>query len=81
MFDNYSYLSGELRHLAFRKSGEQTTWKDAVKQHMTDSEDRLVKLANNNFLADISKALLLHFNHGIQASPLVNDLPSHPKAG
>ena len=64
MFDNYTYLSGELRHFAYRKSSEQATWQDALKQqHRVDSEYRLDQLTPNRLLANISDALHFQFGH------------------
>ena len=86
MLDNYSYLSGELRHLAFRKGNEQATWQNAIKQQrVTDLENRLGKLTSYNFLAYIVKALSFHFiprrrtQH--QPSAWISNMPSHHKAG
>jgi hypothetical protein len=86
MLDVYTYLSGEIRHLAFRKSSEQASWQDAIKQQrVTDMENRLGKLIKSNFLRDFSKTLLFQFrpwrrkHH--QASALMANLPSHHKAG
>ena len=86
MIDNYTYLSGELRHLAFRKGTEHATWQDAIKQQrVTDIENRLGKFTNNNSLAAMAKALVFHFNQWRrthrQATALVTNLPSQPKAG
>jgi len=86
MIDNYSHLSGELRHLAFRKETERVTWKDAIKQQrVTDIENRLGKLTNDNTLADLAKALVFQFNQWRrthrQATGLVTNLPSQHKAG
>lgn len=81
MFDNYTYLSGELRHLAHRKSSEQTNWQNAIKQqHKDDREYGLDKLAQNNFLANLSQALHFQFNPWRRTHPqapaMINDLPS-----
>jgi methyl coenzyme M reductase subunit C-like uncharacterized protein (methanogenesis marker protein 7) len=68
MFDPYTHLSTELRHLAFRKESEHATWQDTIKQlRVTDIEYRLGKLPNH-FRVDMFNALLIN-------------LPSHHKAG
>jgi hypothetical protein len=86
MIDNYSHLSSELRHLAFRKEAEHTTWQDAIKQQrVADIENRLGKFTNYNSLTDMAKALVFQFNQWRrthrQATGLVTNLPSQPKAG
>ena len=86
MIDNFTHLTGELRHLAFRKETEHTTWKDAIKQQrVTDIENRLGKFTNYTSLTDMAKALVFQFNHWRrthrQATGLVTNLPSQPKAG
>jgi len=86
MFDNYTHLSSEIRHLAFRKSAEHATWQDAIKQQqVTDIENSLGKFTNYNSLADIAKALVFQFNQWRrthrQATALVAQFPSQPKAG
>jgi hypothetical protein len=85
MVDFNTYLSGELRQLAFRKSIEQTTWQEAVKQQRRiDLESRLGKLVNSNFLADMANALSFHIRHWRrthrQATPQVTGLPSQPRS-
>jgi hypothetical protein len=97
MFDSYSYFSGEVRQLAFRKTAEHATWQEAIKQQQTaDIENRWGKVFKNNLLVDLSRALLRPFIHSkrnahesyadrVQAqqqpASLAVNLPSQPKAG
>ena len=86
MIDNFTHLTGEIRHLAFRKETERTTWQDAIKQQrVTDIENRLGKYTNYNSLADMAQALVFQFNRWRrthrQATGLVTNVPSQPKAG
>ena len=86
MNDSYTYLSGELRHLASRKETENSTWQDAImQQRVTDIESRLGKFANFSSLADIAKVLVFKFNRWRQthhqATALVTHFPSQPKTG
>jgi hypothetical protein len=86
MINNYTHLSGEIRHLAFRKETEYATWHDAIKQQrVTDIENRLGKLTNYKSLTDMAKALVFQFNQWRrthrQATGLVTNFPSQPKAG
>jgi hypothetical protein len=97
MLDSSSYLSGEVRNLAFRKADEHTTWQDAVKQQQAnETENRLYKVFKSNPLANLSRALLhpfIHSKHSAPIScvervpahqptvPLGAKLPSHHKAG
>ena len=86
MLDYNAHLSSELRHLAFRKETEHSTWQDAIKQQRgTDIENRLGKFTNYNSLADIAKALVFQFTQWRrthrQATALVTHFPSQPKAG
>jgi hypothetical protein len=81
MFDNYTRLSGELRHLAFRQSSEAATWQNALKQqHLADSEYGLEKLSQRQFLVNIAYALHYQFSQWRrthqQASAMMNTLPS-----
>jgi hypothetical protein len=63
MEDFNAYLYNEIRHLAFRKSSEQVTWQDAIKQQReTDIENRLCKIASDNSLAGFTKALAGQFS-------------------
>lgn len=86
MIDNYTYLSSELRHLAFRKETEHATWQDAIKQQrVTDIDSRLGKFANYSSLADIAKVLVFKFSQWRQphrqTTALVTNFPSQPKTG
>ena len=86
MIDNYTYLSGELRHLAFRKETEHSTWQEAIKQQrVNDIENRLGKFTNYSSLTNRAKALVFQFNQWRrthrQATALVTNFPSQPKAG
>ena len=86
MIDNYTYLSGELRHLAFRKETEHSTWQEAIKQQrVNDIENRLGKFTNYSSLTNRAKALVFQFNQWRrtrrQATALVTQFPSQPKAG
>jgi hypothetical protein len=97
MLDSSSFLSGEVRHLAFRKADEHTTWQDTVKQQQANqAENRLCKVFRSNPLVELSRALLHPFIHSkpsapiacvervqahTQTIPLASNLPSHHKAG
>jgi len=96
MFDFNSYFSGEVRHLAFRKTAEHATWQEAIRQQQTaDIENRLCKVYKNNLLVALSKALLHPFilkrsasasyvdrvQAQQQPAALAANLPSHHKAG
>ena len=85
MVDVYNYLSGEVRQLAFRKSNEQTTWQEAIKQQRrVNIESRPGKPVKNNFLVDMANALAFHIRRWRrthrQASPQVTGLPSQPRS-
>jgi len=70
MFDKlYFIYQGDSATLPIRKSSEQATWQDALKQqHRVDSEYRLDQLTPNRLLANISDAL--HFQFGpLEANP------------
>ena len=82
MLDFNNYLSGEIRHLAFRKSNEQGTWQEAVKQsRRSDIENRLRSLAKDNLIAEMADTLSFRFRQWRrkhhQATPRMTGLPSH----
>ena len=86
MLDHNAQLFNEIRHLAFRKSAEQTTWQDAIKlQRVTDIENGLGKYTHYNSLTNIAKVLVFQFSQWRQthrqATSLVTNIPSQPKAG
>jgi hypothetical protein len=59
MFDTSSYLSGEVRNLAFRKDAERANWQNANKQpRANEIEIRLCKITKHNRLADLLDMIL-----------------------
>ncbi len=85
MVDFNNYFSGEVRQLAFRKSSEQTTWQEGVKQQRRDEvESRLGKLVRFNFMADMANALSFHIRQWRrthrQAPAQVTGLPPQPRS-
>lgn len=85
MVDFNNYFSGEVRQHAFRKSNEQHTWQEAVKQQRNDDvESRLGKLVKINFLADMADALSFHIRQWRrthrQAPARMTGMPSQPRS-
>ena len=58
MFDYNNHLSGEIRHLAFKKSLKQGVWQDAIRQQQED-EKHLHKI---NWLSDFSNTMMLQLS-------------------
>jgi len=85
MIDYNAHLSSELRHLAFRKSTEQATWQEAIKQQrLADIEDRLGIFTHYNFLANLFRTLFTkrQWRRAHRPSPgLMTNAPSRHKAG
>ena len=85
MFDFNTYVSSEIRHMAFRKANEQANWQEAVKvQRLTDAENNLGAFARYNLLANIARTFFQHQPwrraHHL-SSGLISDTPSRNKAG
>ena len=64
MIDFNSYLSGEVRHLAFQKSTNRGMWQDAMRQQQADEiENRLGKSTKSSRLVDLSNTVLHQFSN------------------
>lgn len=59
--DYYAYISGEIRHLAFRKGSEHATWQDAIKQQASELDNRTGKILKRNLFVYLSTVLLYPF--------------------
>jgi Mn-containing catalase len=85
MFDFNTFVSDEIRHLAFRKASEQANWQEAIKEaRVSDAEFNLGAFSRYNFVTNLARTLFQHQPwrraHHL-SSGLISDTPSRNKAG